>query len=81
MRARQISAADINRLEDMWKENIDADFQDLNNLDRQDDVVPAVLRYEDGYQYQVRLDTFLMSVERCLMLRLFFHNRIFLDPW
>ncbi len=29
MRARQISAAQINQLEELWKESPDADFQDL----------------------------------------------------
>ena len=27
LRARQINAAQINKLEDLWKENIDAEFQ------------------------------------------------------
>lgn len=29
LRARQISAQQINRLEELWKENVDATFQDL----------------------------------------------------
>lgn len=29
LRARQISAVQINKLEELWKDNIDATFQDL----------------------------------------------------
>lgn len=29
LRARQISAQQINKLEELWKENVDATFQDL----------------------------------------------------
>ena len=50
-RARQVTAKQINRLEDMWKENIDADFQDIDN-DNEGETASVLLRYEDGYQYQ-----------------------------
>lgn len=51
MRARQISAAQINKLEDIWKDNTEATFQDL---EKPVDLEPAqvLLRYEDGFQYQ-----------------------------
>lgn len=51
MRARQISAAQINKLEDIWKENNEATFQDL---EKPIDTEPAqvLLRYEDGFHYQ-----------------------------
>lgn len=29
LRARQISAVQINKLEELWKDNVDATFQDL----------------------------------------------------
>jgi len=52
-RARQISAAQINQLEELWKENADADFQDLlKEADKGDSSIKVLLRYDDGYQYQ-----------------------------
>lgn len=53
LRARQVSAAQITKLEELWKENVDADFQDLDKADDQTSRIQgAMLRYEDGYQYQ-----------------------------
>lgn len=52
LRARQISAQQINRLEELWKENVEIDFQDLEAKKPDDDVTHVLLRYEDGYQYQ-----------------------------
>lgn len=52
LRARQISAAQINRLEDLWKDNIEAGFQDLAKQTPDIEVSHVLLRYEDGYQYQ-----------------------------
>ncbi len=49
LRARQISAQQINHLEELWKENIEADFRDLKNQDESDTVSRVLLRYEDGY--------------------------------
>ncbi|XP_067634756.1 regulator of nonsense transcripts 1 homolog, partial [Eurosta solidaginis] len=61
--ARQISAAQINKLEELWKENIDATFQDLEKTGIDTEPSQVQLRYEDGYQYEkvfgplVRLET------------------------
>ena len=52
MRARQITATQINKLEDLWKENIDAEFQDLEKPGVDEDPAAVLLRYQDGYQYQ-----------------------------
>ena len=52
LRARQITAAQINKLEDLWKENIDAEFQDLEKPGVDEDPAQVLLRYQDGYQYQ-----------------------------
>ena len=52
LRARQISATQINRLEDLWKDNIEAGFQDLAKQTPDIEVSHVLLRYEDGYQYQ-----------------------------
>lgn len=53
MRARQISATQINKLEDIWKENTDATFQDLEKPGVDTEPAQVLLRYEDGFQYQV----------------------------
>jgi len=55
MRARPITAAQVNKLEELWKSNPDATLEDLESktgpgLD--DDPQPVMLRYEDAYQYQ-----------------------------
>lgn len=51
LRARQISAVQMNKLEELWKDNVDADFQDLKKPD-DENINRVMLRYEDGYQYQ-----------------------------
>ena len=55
--SRQISAAQINKLEDLWRENVSADLDDLDKAGGIMDsatapVTHVMLRYEDGYQYQ-----------------------------
>ena len=52
MHARQLSAAQINKLEDMWKDNVEADVNDLEKNGGDAPVSSVLLRYEDGYQYQ-----------------------------
>ncbi|XP_037937832.1 regulator of nonsense transcripts 1 homolog isoform X1 [Teleopsis dalmanni] len=52
LRARQISAAQINKLEELWKENIDATFQDLEKPGIDTEPAQVLMRYEDGYQYE-----------------------------
>ena len=52
LRARQITAPQINKLEDLWKENVDAGFQDLEKPGVDEDPAQVLLRYQDGYQYQ-----------------------------
>lgn len=53
LRVRQVSSAEITRLEELWKENLDADFHDLNSSSLPEETVaPVALRYEDGYHYQ-----------------------------
>jgi len=51
LRARQITAPQINKLEDLWKENVDAGFQDLEKPGVDEDPAQVLLRYQDGYQY------------------------------
>ncbi|KAL3278282.1 hypothetical protein HHI36_013616 [Cryptolaemus montrouzieri] len=52
LRARQISAQQINKLEELWKDNVDATFQDLEKPGVDEEPQQVLLRYEDGYQYQ-----------------------------
>lgn len=52
MRARQISASQINKLEELWKENVEADFLDLEKPGIDKEPSQVQLRYDDGYQYQ-----------------------------
>ncbi|XP_065365805.1 regulator of nonsense transcripts 1 homolog [Calliphora vicina] len=52
LRARQISAGQINKLEELWKENIEATFQDLEKPGVDTEPSQVLLRYEDGYQYE-----------------------------
>ncbi|MQL87365.1 hypothetical protein Taro_019923, partial [Colocasia esculenta] len=52
LRARQISAQQINRVEDLWKTNPDATLEDLEKPGVDDEPQPVVLKYEDAYQYQ-----------------------------
>ena len=51
-RARQITAQQINKLEELWKDNVDATFQDLEKPGVDEEPQQVLLRYEDGYQYQ-----------------------------
>ncbi|KOX79069.1 Regulator of nonsense transcripts 1 like protein [Melipona quadrifasciata] len=52
LRARQISAQQINKLEELWRDNVDATFQDLEKPGVDEEPQQVLLRYEDGYQYQ-----------------------------
>ncbi|UYV80578.1 UPF1 [Cordylochernes scorpioides] len=52
LRARQINAQQINRLEELWKDNVEATFQDLEKPGVDEEPQQVLLRYEDGYQYQ-----------------------------
>lgn len=52
LRARQISPAQIHKLEELWKDNIEATFQDLEKPRIDKEPSQVQLRYDDGYQYQ-----------------------------
>ncbi|EKM55248.1 uncharacterized protein PHACADRAFT_28301 [Phanerochaete carnosa HHB-10118-sp] len=52
LRSRQISFQQINRLEDLWRENTSATLEDLDKPGVDDEPQPILLRYEDAYQYQ-----------------------------
>lgn len=52
LRARQINAATINKLEELWKENVEASIADLEKPGVDKEPSQVQLRYDDGYQYQ-----------------------------
>ncbi|KAI0053930.1 P-loop containing nucleoside triphosphate hydrolase protein [Auriscalpium vulgare] len=52
LRSRQISFPQINRLEDLWRDNTSATLEDLEKPGVDDEPQPVAVRYEDAYQYQ-----------------------------
>ncbi|KAJ8517197.1 hypothetical protein ONZ45_g5573 [Pleurotus djamor] len=52
LRSRQISFAQINRLEDLWRDNANATLEDLDKPGVDDEPQHIEIRYEDAYQYQ-----------------------------
>lgn len=52
LRSRQINAATINKLEELWKENVEASISDLEKPGVDKEPSQVQLRYDDGYQYQ-----------------------------
>ena len=50
MRARQISAQQINKVEELWKTNPDASLEDLEKPGVDDEPQSVVLKYDDAYQ-------------------------------
>ena len=53
LRARQISAQQINKVEELWKTNPDATLEDLEKPGVDDEPQPVVLKYEDAYQVPI----------------------------
>ncbi|KAH9539277.1 hypothetical protein CY35_15G049600 [Sphagnum magellanicum] len=52
LRARQISAQQINKVEELWKANPEAVLEDLEKPGVDDEPQTVALKYEDAYQYQ-----------------------------
>ncbi|XP_023810022.1 regulator of nonsense transcripts 1 isoform X1 [Oryzias latipes] len=52
LRARQITAQQINKLEELWKDNPTAALEDLEKPGVDEEPQHVLLRYEDAYQYQ-----------------------------
>ncbi|KAL0792963.1 hypothetical protein Bca101_064340 [Brassica carinata] len=50
LRARQISAQQINKIEELWKTNPDATLEDLEKPGVDDEPQPVQPKYEDAYQ-------------------------------
>lgn len=51
-RSRQITQAQANKLEELWKTNPDATLEDLEKPSSDDELPKALLQYEDGYHFQ-----------------------------
>ena len=63
LRARQISAQQINKLEELWKDNVDATFQDLEKPGVDEDPNQVLLRWVGGKDvYSVSCIWFLTCV-------------------
>lgn len=52
LRSRQITAQQINKLEELWKDNPDAKLEDLERTGLDEEPTQVQLRYDDAYQYQ-----------------------------
>ncbi|RZF35807.1 hypothetical protein LSTR_LSTR006265, partial [Laodelphax striatellus] len=52
LRSRQVNATQIAKLEELWRDNTDATFSDLEKPGIDEEPQQVLLRYEDGYQYQ-----------------------------
>lgn len=53
LRARQVTAAQIHKLEELWKEDPAATLEDVDKPGGEDDEAqPTLLLYEDGYHFQ-----------------------------
>ncbi|KAI5405184.1 ATP-dependent helicase NAM7 [Lathyrus oleraceus] len=52
LKARQISAQQINKVEELWKTNPDVSFEDLEKPGVDDEPQSVALKYEDACQYQ-----------------------------
>jgi RNA helicase (UPF2 interacting domain) len=59
LRARQISAQQINKVEELWKTNPDASLEDLEKPGVDDEPMPVVIKYEDAYQVSLISSNFL----------------------
>ncbi|SPO20803.1 probable NAM7 - nonsense-mediated mRNA decay protein, ATP-dependent RNA helicase [Ustilago trichophora] len=52
LRARPVTLQQINRLEELWKDNANASLEDLDKPGVDEEPNGILLRYEDAYQYQ-----------------------------
>ncbi|SGZ22232.1 BQ5605_C022g09458 [Microbotryum silenes-dioicae] len=52
LRARQITFHQINKLEELWRDNAEATLEDLEKPGVDDEPQPILLKYEDAYLYQ-----------------------------
>jgi len=51
-RSRKITPQELSRLEDLWKQNPHAKYEDLHNVVQEKLQQPVLLRYKDPKQYK-----------------------------
>lgn len=51
-RSRQITVAEANKLEEMWKTNTTATLEDVQKPSTEEELPRAQLKYEDGYHFE-----------------------------
>lgn len=51
-RSRQVTTDQVNKLEELWKQDPNAGLEDLMKPGSSDEPQPALLRYDDGYHFQ-----------------------------
>ncbi len=72
LRARQISAQQINKVEELWKANPEAVLEDLEKPGIDDEPQTVALKYEDAYQVSFFWSTIALN----------FHWQLFaMFPW
>ena len=49
---KQVSTQQIQKMEELWKTDQEATWEDLSKPDGEEELQPVALRYEDAYQYQ-----------------------------
>jgi regulator of nonsense transcripts 1 len=54
LRARQITSVQINKLEELWKDNAEASLEDLEKPGVDDEPHPVLLRYVISYPVLIR---------------------------
>ena len=67
LRVRQITAAQINKLEEMWKEDPGKTVEDLDKPGIDEDPQAVMLRYEDAYQVPVCLYGMSVFLTLCVI--------------
>ena len=72
LRARQVTATQINKLEDLWKENIHAEFQDLEKPGVDEDPGPGLSSLSSGPQNNSQASSRHPKPGACLAFRCVF---------
>lgn len=83
LRARQISAQQINKVEELWKTNPDASLEDLEKPGVDDEPQPVVLKYEDAYQVskfaRLLITCLVCNIRRLWLKLLFIHGYLLIS--
>lgn len=63
-RVRNLTLSQISQLEEAWKTNPDAKFEDLSNMTVKDEIIPVLKTYQDGYEYETVFLPLIKRVEQ-----------------